>query len=102
MSGMDEKPLKDFPHCSRCFEVQGVTCWAGRGNSPIVYFDCIGYNSLIVPRVVVRRALSLVEATLEQVNRVTFITCGFCGVQADDVLFEKIIKLGREIVVRNR
>lgn len=102
MSGKDERPLKDFPRCPGCSEVQGITFWAGNTDLTVLYFDCVGYDEIVRPRVVVRRAPGLAVATLEQVNQVEHVICGFCTKRADDILFREIIKLGREIVVGKR
>lgn len=101
MSGQDERPLRDFPRCPNCSVVQS-SYWYGHGNLTLVYFDCIGYDYITRPRVVIRKSAGPVAATLEQVNQIEHIKCSFCNTSPDKILFEKIIELGRKIVVGNR
>lgn len=101
MSGKDEEPIRDFPNCL-CDGNNGTYFWVGRIASNTVYFDCVGYQGIIEPRVICGFSNNSPRATLEEVNQVRSIGCGYCRFRAGEKLFEKIIELGRKIVVRER
>lgn len=101
MSGRDEEPIRDFPLCSKCYNITDPQFWRGvTGGASITYFDCIGYKDITKPRVIYGSSNDAPKAILEEVNQVTSISCGNCGTNVDETLFEKIMEMGRKLSVR--
>lgn len=102
MSGKDEQPIRDFPKCLDCYSPGKIYFWLGDNGRNTIYFDCIGYDKITEPRVVIGYGSGRRKVTLEEVNLIAWIKCGNCRRMVTEDLFDEIMLLGRKIVVGKR
>lgn len=99
MSGIDEQPLKNFPKCLECRTEEGYF-WAGDNEEFTIYFDCVGYEGITESRVIRGYGDGRRRVTLEEVNSVTSIRCGYCTREVTEDLFNRILAIGRKVACR--